>query len=232
MKPDLVILHGALGCKEQFTAWAEALAETFTCHLLDFSGHGTKSDSEKNFSIELFSNDLLNYIAEKKLSAPHVLGYSMGGYVALHTALQRPASLGNILTLATKFNWDPATSKKEAGYLDPAVIQQKVPQLAEQLRQRHAGNWQKVARKTAEMMLNLGERPRITSENIVAIKNRIKFCVGDKDKMVSLEETVQMFRITKNSNLCVLPSTGHLPETMSVKRIVFEAQDISASASA
>lgn len=226
MKPDLVILHGALGCKEQFTTWAEALADTFTCHLLDFTGHGQKSDSEKNFSIELFSNDLLQYIAAKKLQAPHVLGYSMGGYVALYTAFKQPGSLGNILTLATKFNWEPVTAKKEAGYLDPAIIQQKVPQLAEQLKQRHSANWPKVARKTAEMMLNLGERPRLTEDDISAIKNRVKFCVGDKDKMVSLDETVSLFKAATNASLCVLPATGHLPETMPVKRIAFEAQDL------
>ncbi len=55
MKPVLLILHGALGCKQQFVQWAQILSSDFDCRLLDFSGHGTKSAEEKEFSIRVYT---------------------------------------------------------------------------------------------------------------------------------------------------------------------------------
>ena len=225
MKTSLMILHGALGCKEQFVEWKKALQEKYDCHSLDFSGHGSRAEEENIFSIKLFSEELKNYIKQKNLKQPAVLGYSMGGYVALYTALFTEGFLGNIITVATKFDWSPESAKREAGYLQPKVMVEKVPLLVEQLRQRHGTHWKDVVNKTADMMLQLGEKPLITEQNINGIKNKIKFCVGDKDKMVSLEETSGMFKNAVNANFCVMPNTGHLPETMSVERIKFEVEE-------
>ncbi len=230
MKSKLLILHGALGCGNQFEAWAKALSINFECQLLDLSGHGTRAGEDVRFSIERFSSDLGEFIAKNGFTGINILGYSMGGYVALCTALQKPGLIGNIMTLATKFDWNAESSKKEAGYLKPQLMLEKVPQLAAQLKERHGAHWEKVAERTAEMMISLGEKPILTSENIRGISNRVKFCVGDKDKMVNVAETQAMFKGAVNASLSVLPNTGHLPETMDVKRIVFEAQDLSLQA--
>lgn len=225
MKQPLLILHGALGAKQQFSEWENALSEYFDCYLYEFAGYGERSGEDNKFSIELFSDELKDFIATRKLQKPNVLGYSMGGYVALYTALHNENLLGSIMTLATKFDWTPESAKKEAGYLQPALMLQKVPQLAAQLKQRHGNHWEKVVEKTAQMMLALGENPPLTVENISNLKNIVKFCVGDKDKMVSVQETQNMFKAHPKASFCVLPNTPHLPELMSIKRIVFEVLD-------
>lgn len=224
MKPDLIILHGALGCKEQFTQWAEMLSGNFNCYLMDFSGHGAKGGEEVGFSIKLFSEDLKNFINTHKLERPNILGYSMGGYVALYSALHNKNLLGGIITLATKFDWNPESSKKEAGYLQPQIMLQKVPQLAEQLKLRQGLHWEKVVEKTAKMMIELGNNPPLTPQNIGEIKNRINFCVGEKDKMVSVAETQNMFKGSSDGMFTVLPNTGHLPETMDTNLLVSEVK--------
>lgn len=230
MKPTLIILHGALGCKEQFTEWKKVLNETYDCHLFDFSGHGSRSSEDVKFSIEIFSEDLKKYISQNNLRQPNVLGYSMGGYVALYTALNTEGVLGNIMTIATKFDWNLESSKKEAGYLQPQLMRAKVPQLVEQLKKNHGkANWETVVSRTAEMMLSLGAKPLITTENVGRIKNKVKFCVGDKDKMVSITETMLIYKNVTGDSLCVLPDTGHLPESMKTERIKFEAQDFFAA---
>ena len=226
MKPSLVILHGALGCKAQFNEWAEFLMDDFDCHLLEFNGHGTKSGNDLVFSIKEFSEELKIFIKQNQLKKPAILGYSMGGYVALYTAHYTEGLLGDIMTIATKFDWNIESAKKEAGYLQPQLMQQKVPQLADQLKQRHGeSHWVTVVNRTAEMMLQLGANPPLTEENISSIKNRVKYCVGDKDKMVSISETLAMFKNTPLASFCVFPNTAHLPETMSPERIKFELQD-------
>lgn len=225
MKSDLIILHGALGCGEQFAEWKHGLQENFLCHTPDFSGHGSKAAEAIGFSIEKFSQDLAGYIKRHDLRKPGILGYSMGGYVGLYTALRQPGLLGSIMTVATKFDWSPETARKEAGYLKPSLMWEKVPQVAEQLRSRHGAHWEGVVEKTARMMLMLGDAPPITTDNISQVTNRIKFCVGDKDKMVSVQETHSIYKAAANASLCVLPDTGHLPETMRTGKIIFEARE-------
>lgn len=225
MKPDLIILHGALGCKTQFIEWADAFSASFTCHRLDFSGHGARSADDLEFSIPVFAGDLREYVNEKALRKPGVLGYSMGGYVALFAALQDPNLLGPIMTVATKFDWTAETAKKEAGYLRPQLMWQKVPQLVEQLRQRHGMHWETVVERTARMMLDLGDNPLLTPQQIARINNKIKFCVGDKDKMVSIHETYAIYKAAGNASLCVLPETGHLPEMMKLSKVHFEVSE-------
>lgn len=224
MKPALIILHGALGSKDQFISWTESLSGKFTCYTPEFTGHGASSGEEVEFSIERFSEELIGFIHQNDLVSPAVLGYSMGGYVALSTALHQPGALGKIMTLATKFEWTPDSAKKEAGYLDPVLMQQKVPQLAQQLAQRHGTNWQKVVERTAHMMLKLGNAPPVTEQTISLIQNELRLCVGDKDKMVGINETQRMYLHAKKASFCVMPQTAHLPETMDLKRINFEAE--------
>lgn len=226
MKPVLIILHGALGCKEQFEAWKNVLDEHFDCHLMDFEGHGERSAEEIAYSIKTFSEQVKRYIKDNKLKTPHILGYSMGGYVALYTALYTDGLLGKIMTIATKFDWSPETAQREAGYLKPDLMQSKVPQLAEQLKKNHGEqNWISVVKRTADMMLQLGEKPLVTEENVAGIKNKMKLCVGDKDKMVSVAETVSIYKNNLGAIFCVLPDTGHLPEKMRTERIKFEVEE-------
>jgi pimeloyl-ACP methyl ester carboxylesterase len=225
MKSHLIILHGALGAREQFSGWAKALSEYFTCHLLDFAGHGSRAAEACDFTIAGFADDLQDYIIKSQLEKPRVLGYSMGGYVALYAALQNPGLLSDIMTVATKFDWNPESSKREAGYLRPEVMWQKVPQFAEQLRARHGLHWEEVVAKTARMMLALGEAPPLSAQNIGQVVNRIKFCVGDKDKMVSIHETHAMYKAAAHASMSVLPDTGHLPESMRTAKITFEAKE-------
>ncbi|MGZ3903152.1 MAG: alpha/beta fold hydrolase [Bacteroidia bacterium] len=225
MRESVIILHGALGSNEQFADWKEALSDKYDCYSFDFSGHGSKSSEGVQFSIELFSEELAVFIKERKLDKPVIIGYSMGGYVALYTALNPENPLGNVMTIATKFDWNPESSKREAGYLNPEIMQAKVPAFAEQLKQRHGSHWENLVKKTAALMLRLGENPPVTIENIKSIQNKIKFCVGDKDKMVSIAETQAMYKNATNANFCVMPDTAHLPETMSVERIKFEVEE-------
>jgi len=171
MKHHLLILHGALGCKEQFSQWKIALSEKFNCHIFDFAGHGSRSAENNSFSIPLFAVELEEYIKRNNLNQPHVFGYSMGGYVALYTAVHTKSLLGKIITLATKFDWNPESSKRESGYLKPEIMLQKVPALVEQLKTRHGAHWEKVVAKTAEMMLELGHAPLLTPISMAKLKN-------------------------------------------------------------
>ena len=219
----LLLLHGAIGSSKQLEPVAELLKDTFQIYLLNFSGHGGKQIPDEPFSIEMFAEDVLYFIDKNKLDGIDVYGYSMGGYVALYIARHYPGKINKIFTTATKLDWNEATSLKESKLLDPSKIIEKIPKFAEQLSKLHAPeDWKINLTKTAEMMIALGKNRTLKDEDFSFIESIVLLCVGDRDNMVSIEETANAYRQLKNGRLLILPNTPHPIEKINVQRLVSE----------
>lgn len=222
---NLILLHGALGAKEQLNSLGDILSNDFKVHLLSFSGHGG-NPFKSEFSISQFSNELEDYIIDNEIQKPNIFGYSMGGYVALYLAKHKPKLLGKIVTLATKFHWTPDIAEKEIKMLDSNTIEEKVPKYAEILKQRHSPNdWKVLLGKTAEMMQGLGRDNALKLTDYNSIENKVLIMIGDKDQMVTLEETIDVYRNLKDSNLMVLPNTIHPIEKVNLNKLSSELID-------
>jgi pimeloyl-ACP methyl ester carboxylesterase len=215
----LLLLHGAIGAKSQFAALAEKLKGHFIIHMLDFSGHGGKPLPD-TFSIKDFANNVLDYMAENNLNAVNIFGYSMGGYVALYLAKDHPGKVRKVFTLATKFDWTPEIAAREIKMLDPEKLEEKVPAFARQLEARHQpSDWKAVLRKTADMMIGLGNENPLKTEDYNHINQNVLIGIGDKDQMVTLEETIAAYRCLPQANLIVFPATQHPIEKVDVQRL-------------
>ena len=222
----LLLLHGALGSKEQFGDLSEKLADSFEVHTMNFTGHGGGEIPSELFSMEMFAADIELYLDENNINEIDVFGYSMGGYAALQFAVDNPEKAGKIFTLATKFEWTPEIAEREVKMLDAEKIKEKVPKFAEELAMRHGvDKWKQVLMKTAEMMKALGEsggRHAGHPLHLDQINNEVLVGIGDSDKMVTLEETIKTFRILPNGKLLILPGTPHPLEVVDTEKLAEE----------
>lgn len=217
------MLHGAIGSSTQIEPLANELKNDFRVTLYNFPGHAGKEIPDEPFSIRFFAEDLKNFLVKSRLNGIDVYGYSMGGYIALYIARHFPGVVNAIFTTATKFDWNEATSVKESKLLIPEKIEEKLPKFAEQLSERHTKEkWKSVLDKTAEMMISLGKEKELKDEDFGEIENRVLLGVGDRDTMVSIEETVEVYRKLKNGSMLVLPDTPHPIEKISVERLAYE----------
>ena len=220
----LLILHGAIGSKEQFLALCDRLKPHYDCHTLNFEGHGHSEMPVNDLSIAGFTQNLLQYMEAHQLEQADIFGYSMGGYVALYLARHYPKKANKIFTLASKFNWNEQSASKESKMLDPAIIEQKVPHFARTLRERHS-DWKRLLEKTANMMLHMGQQPPLQQADFESITQQIRIGTGDQDKMVTPEETLGVYRMLPNASFCVFPGTGHPIETYDTERLRREIID-------
>ena len=224
-KPALILLHGALGAASQFQPWLSLLEQDFRVFTLDFEGHGERPGTRREFAIEHFAENLEQLIQEQGLAPANVFGYSMGGYVALWLAAQKPELIERVFTFASKVAWDPETAKREIRMLDPEKIKAKVPHFAKMLETRHAANnWEAVLHETAGMMNGLGQNNLIEA-SYTGIKARVRVGLGDRDTMVGLEETVQMQNRIDGAELLILPGTPHPLEKIDPLRICTQIKD-------
>ncbi|RXK86125.1 alpha/beta fold hydrolase [Filimonas effusa] len=222
MKTSLLMLHGAIGASCQLKAIAGELSERYDVHLLDFPGHGGEALPAESFSIPLFADAARNYIQDHNLVQPMVFGYSMGGYVAMYLASRHPELLSRIVTLGTKFHWNETSAAREVKMLDPAVIAEKVPAFAAALKTMHAPNdWKQVLHNTADMLLNMGRDNLLTPADFQNIKLPCLLMQGDRDKMVTFDETIATYKKLPDARLAVLPNTPHPMEQVNPSLIAY-----------
>lgn len=191
MSPPLLLLHGALGSAGQFDRLLPLLGIDTRVLTLTFPGHGGKPVPAV-FSIELFTSATTTMLDERDIPVVDILGYSMGGYVALQLARNRPERVRRIVTIGTKFHWDPESAAREVRMMDPGLISEKVPAFADLLAARHSpSNWELVMRRTAEMMTRMGNGEAMTTEDFSSIPHPVLVCRGEQDHMVHAEESVR-----------------------------------------
>ena len=221
MQP-LLLLHGAIGAPDQLFPLAEHLNRMFKVYTPGFSGHGDCPASVSPFSIELFAADVLLFMEQNQLDKVSVFGYSMGGYVALYLAKKYPEKIDKVITLATKFHWDAEIAEREIQKLNSQKIEQKLPVFAAALKQRHLLNdWKTVLQKTAEMMISLGNKNTLMAADYIAISVPTLLLLGDRDKMVSLDETVAVYRSLPDARMGVLPGMPHPIEQADLEVLSF-----------
>jgi len=221
MQP-LLLLHGAIGAADQLTQLKDELSAEYEVYTFDFSGHGGKPFADSPFSIPLFAEEVSAYVEKAKLGKVNIFGYSMGGYVAMYLAKKHPEQVGKIVTLATKFHWDEATAAKETKMLNADKIEEKLPAFAQALAKRHEPNdWKEVLQKTIDMLNSMGRDNPLKPEAYTTIEHESMILLGDRDKMITLEETVAVYRTLPNAQMGILPDTHHPIEQVNVPYLLF-----------
>ena len=86
----LILLHGGLGSGEMFGPTLTELAQQHQVIAVDVQGHGRTADIDRPIDIRLMADDIAALIDHLKLDKPDVVGYSLGGGVALFTAVKYP----------------------------------------------------------------------------------------------------------------------------------------------
>lgn len=202
----LLYLHGALGTQRQF----DTLRQHLEGHAFDFDGHGQQPPISQPFSMAHFVENTIAYLDQHAIDRADMVGYSMGGYVALLTALQHPTRVGKVFTLATKFDWTPESAARETALLDPDTMQVKVPAYVANLEQQHpVAHWRTVVDQTRALLHSLGDQPPLMPHALARISQRVRVCLGDRDKMVSIEESVAAYRALPHAEFQILPNTPH-----------------------
>ena len=210
MEP-VILIHGALGSASQMATLHALLSSNRDVHVLELEGHGDTPLDASGYSIEGFAQNVKAFMAARDIARAALFGYSMGGYVALYVAAALPELVASVTTLGTKLAWTPDVAARETSRLQPATIRAKVPKFAEQLERRHAGagGWEAVLSKTAALMTELGARPTVDSALLARIQQPVRLMVGDRDSVVTIDETLAAARGMACAGFAVLPDTPH-----------------------
>lgn len=180
----LILLHGGLGAIEMFGPVLAQLAAGRQVIGVDLQAHGRTADIDRPLSYEALADDIARLVDYLKLDRPDIMGYSLGGGVALRAAIDHGDKFGKIVLVSTPFarqGWHEANLQGMA-QLGPAAAEpmKNTPmyQLYSALAPR-IQDWPVLLTKVGEMM----RQDYDWSEGVKAIKNPVMLVVGDYDSV-------------------------------------------------
>ena len=121
----LILLHGGLGSGEMFGPVLPALAERHQVIAVDLQGHGRTADIDRPLDIRLMADDIAALIDHLGLVKPDIVGDSLGGGVALHTAAKYPAKVGRLVVASINLRPDAiyAEMREQQGQVNAAAAE-------------------------------------------------------------------------------------------------------------
>ncbi|MFI6266486.1 alpha/beta fold hydrolase [Micromonospora sp. NPDC051006] len=119
----LVLLHGGFGAAETFAPMLPALSERHRVVGVDLQGHGHTADADRPLRYESMADDVAALLRHLDLPAADLLGYSLGGGVALRVAIQHPALIRRLVVVSApcrRAGWYPGVLAAMAGHDEQA----------------------------------------------------------------------------------------------------------------
>lgn len=122
--PQVVLLHGFTQNGRCWGRFADRLAEQCELVLVDLPGHGRSGDDTADLwrSADLVAEVLAAAPEPRPQDRPPVVvGYSMGGRIALHLALAHPEAVSGLVTIGATGGLDSDTERAERRAADATL---------------------------------------------------------------------------------------------------------------
>jgi len=220
--PAVVLIHGFGGDLDNFLFNHDALAARARVYALDLPGHGQSSKAVSDASVAGLSAAVLAFMDAVGVSAAHLVGHSLGGAIALQTAvsapgrvsslsLLAPAALGQSINGAYLRGFVAAESRKE---LKP-LLQQLVanPELVnrqmvdDMLKFKRVDGVPAALTAIAEGFCSGETQTLVLRDALATLACSVQVLWGDRDAIIPAEQASGLPASVRTE---VLPGIGHL----------------------
>lgn len=178
----LVLLHGAFGSVEMFGPNVAAFAAGRRVVGVDLQNHGRSPFVDRPMRFESMADDVAALIDELGIGPADVLGFSLGGAIALRLAIQHPVAVRRLVLVSTvvrRADWYPeaiaafdAMGPESVEFLGPSPLGQQYAAIAPD----PANFGRLVAALTAELKVDYD-----WSAEAAALSMPVQLVAGDAD---------------------------------------------------
>lgn len=208
----LVLLHGGLMTIElSFGAVRPGLAGGRRVIAAELQGHGRTADTDRDITMPALAGDVAGLLDHLGEAQADVLGYSLGGGVALQLALDYPGRIGRLIAVSVGYGPDGY----HAEISDPArhATSTRMPTAGDFRQMREAygrlapepGHFDAFAAKTSRAAGSMSW----TAADLGRISVPTLLVFGDHD-FIRLEHAVEMAGLIPGAQLAVLPGATHM----------------------
>lgn len=224
--PLLLFMHGIGGNRSNWRAQLPAFAPHFSCVAWDARGYGDSDDYEGALAFDHFVDDVLRVLDHFQADRAHLLGLSMGGRIAMRTALLYPHRVATLTLVDTHEGFEAFTPAQRQAFVDsrrapllagkepadiaPAVARSLVgrkarpehlQQLVDSISALHKDSYIKSLQATVDQVV-LGDLSKITAP--------AQFVVGADDSLTPVAMHRAMAAKMGGAPVSVVADAGHL----------------------
>ena len=103
----VVLLHGAfMPITVNWGGWIDELSKTRQVIAVEMQGHGRTADIPRDLTSENLADDVAALLTFLKIPRADLIGYSMGGGVAMQVAVRHPDRVRRVVVLSAPFRRD------------------------------------------------------------------------------------------------------------------------------
>jgi pimeloyl-ACP methyl ester carboxylesterase len=217
----LVLLHGAFsGIGTSFGRILPGLAKRRQVIAFELQGHGRTADIDRPLTVEGMAEDVAAALPQLGIEQADVLGYSTGGFVALHFAVRHPERLRKLVLMSVSYTLSGIHPglMEGLGEMKPEMMYGS-PFHEEYMRiAPRPEDFNRLFEKKTQMDRQLKD---FSEEEIRGIQAPALVMIGDSD-LIRPEHAVEMFRLfgggvfgdtpagLPDSQLAILPATSHV----------------------
>src|SRR5262245_39349648 len=117
--PPLLLLHGAYMTIDMMRPLLEGLAKSRQVIAVEEQGHGRTADADRPITYEQMADDSAAGPDHPPVDRADVVGFSMGGGIALQLAIRHPAAVRKLVVVSAGFATDGM--HKEAIEMLPSI---------------------------------------------------------------------------------------------------------------
>jgi len=225
----VVLLHGAYMNNTQWGETLTELAKTRQVIAVEMQGHGRTADTDRPFSYENWGDDVAGLLKHLKIEKADVIGYSLGGTIAIAFAIRHPEMINRLVVVSSVYKYDgwnqqvrDVLKAMKPEFFEGTPLKADYEKIAP-----NPADWTKFVTKLMEFdkhEFNLGE------ENIKAMKAPVLLVQGDNDG-VDLNETANFYKLLgggvsadlqpqPKSQLAIIPNRAHVSLMMYPKPVL------------
>ncbi len=124
--PGILFLHGFMGRGDNFYEIIETLSDKFCCVTVDLPGHGKTRifGGDECYQMSHTAQGLIELLDELGIVRCYLLGYSMGGRLALYLTLHFPDRFEKVILESASPGLESAEGRSQRRHRDEILAQQ------------------------------------------------------------------------------------------------------------
>lgn len=202
---SLVLIHGLAESSRVWYRNAATLAERYHVYLVDLPGFGTMHHLRRHFNLPDCATWLDGWMQAAGLSSAHLVGHSMGGYVAMALAALRPEKIQRLVLVdSIGAPFESGSDLKVAQYRALKAIGRTTPVFWPYIAYDYVRSGPAMVLKVAQQILALD-----AAEVMTAVRAPTLLVWGAEDDLIPIAMGRSLHERLAGSRLLILPRANH-----------------------
>lgn len=217
---NLLLIHGNLASKRWWNQVKIPLSKQYTVYSLDLRGCGESEQPKEGYSVPQYGKDVLAFMNQMGIDKACLVGHSMGGAVAMDVASKEPSRIEKLILLNSAPVFGFFTSPEKYSIIEFYATQRDLLKLSlsaiaptvasepffeELVDDAYRAAFTAVFNAKSLSTIDYTDWARTFAHPVLIL-------FGEKDTLISRQDTEKMQAIFPDCELSFHPSVGHSPQ--------------------